>query len=265
MTREEAIESIKQFFAGIDIALSNRTKEALDVLIPGLAEGEDERIRKWLIDYFTEIGENWIHREFTCKQIVAYLEKQKEQPKEELVYRLNGFMQEYIKEGKDAAEKEHRFKCYQLFWDALEDENFFEQKEQKPAETDEYKIIKKHITKDVLSSEVNKRLGECGWYVTDEKPAEWSEEDKKRIQRIYDFLWKNRKGDTDTIYQIEKDADWIKSLRPDSYKNCNSRWKPSEEQIEALRLSFEEAFDDAGDCNRYRRLKSLYEQLKKLM
>ena len=42
-------------------------------------------------------------------------------------------------------------------------------------------------------------------------------------------------------------------------------WKPSEEQIEALRLSFEEAFDDAGDCNRYRRLKSLYEQLKKLM
>ena len=59
-------------------------------------------------------------------------EKQKEQPQEELVYRLNGFMQEYIKEGKDEAEKEHRFKCYQLFWDALEDADFFEQKEQKP-------------------------------------------------------------------------------------------------------------------------------------
>ena len=43
-----------------------------------------------------------------------------------------------------------------------------------------------------------------------------------------------------------------------------SSWKPSEEQMEALRLSFEDAFDDAGDCNRYRELKSLYEQLKKL-
>ena len=48
----------------------------------------------------------------------------------------------------------------------------------------------------------------------EQKPAEWSEEDEKRIQRICDFLWKNRKGDTDTIYQIEKDADWLKSLRP---------------------------------------------------
>ena len=48
---------------------------------PELAESEDERIRKWLVDYFTGIGENWIHREFTCKQIVAYLEKQKENPK----------------------------------------------------------------------------------------------------------------------------------------------------------------------------------------
>lgn len=45
-------------------------------------------------------------------------------------------------------------------------------KEPKPAEIDEYKIIKKHITEDVLSSEVNKRLKECGWYVTDEKPVE---------------------------------------------------------------------------------------------
>lgn len=49
-------------------------------------------------------------------------------------------------------------------------------------------------------------------YLKPKKSAEWSEEDKKRIQRIYNFMWKNRKGDTDTIYQIEKDADWLKSL-----------------------------------------------------
>lgn len=56
--------------------------------------------------------------------------------------------------------------------------NYLEkQKEQKPSEIDEYEIIKKHITEDVLSGEVNTRLKECGWYVTDEKPAEWSEEE----------------------------------------------------------------------------------------
>ena len=59
-------------------------------------------------------------------------EKQKERPKEELVYRLNGLMQDYIKEGKDEEEREHRLKCYQLFWNALEDAEFFQQKEQKP-------------------------------------------------------------------------------------------------------------------------------------
>ena len=45
-----------------------------------------------------------------------------------------------------------------------------------------------------------------------QKPA-WSEEDRKRIQRISDFIWKNRKGDTDEIYQQEQDVKWLKSLR----------------------------------------------------
>lgn len=67
-------------------------------------------------------------RAVNCSGIV-----QKEQSKEKLVYRLNGLMQDYIKEGKDEEEKEHRLKCYQLFWDALEDTSYFEQKEQKPA------------------------------------------------------------------------------------------------------------------------------------
>ena len=42
---------------------------------------------------------------------------------------------------------------------------------------------------------------------------EWSEEDKKRVNRISDFIWKNRKGDTDEIYQQEQDVNWIKSIK----------------------------------------------------
>ena len=96
------------------------------------------------------------------------------------------------------------------------------EKKQKPAEFDEYKIIKKHITEDMLSSEVNKRLTECGWYVTDEEPAEWSEEDDKRLDRIVSFIWKNRKGDTSEIYQQEQDAKWLQSLRPQKQKEHHS-------------------------------------------
>ena len=62
------------------------------------------------------------------------------------------------------------------------------QKEQKPVEIDEYKIIEKHITEDSLSSEVNKRLKECGWYVTDEKPAKWGDGDENKLYQAVETL-----------------------------------------------------------------------------
>ena len=117
-------------------------QEAAEYIFPQLHESEDEQTRKQLIDFISNIkaisesGRNSLavrkDDAEMCNAFLLYLEKQKEQPKEELVYRLNGLMQEYIKEGKDDMEKEHRLKCYQLFWDALEDTSYFEQKEQKP-------------------------------------------------------------------------------------------------------------------------------------
>ena len=47
----------------------------------------------------------------------------------------------------------------------------------------------------------------------EQKSTEWNVEDSIRLQRIIDFLWYNRKGDTDTIYQQEEDIDWLKSLK----------------------------------------------------
>ena len=43
------------------------------------AENEDERIREWLVNYFKAAGKSWIHRDMSPEQILAYLEKQKEQ------------------------------------------------------------------------------------------------------------------------------------------------------------------------------------------
>ena len=98
---------------------------------------------------------------------------------------------------------------------------------------------------------------------------EWSEEDSERLLRIHQFLWTNRKGDTDEIYQQEQDADWIMSLNPqqnnydkgynDGYSAAKyNQWKPKKEELEALRKRT--YFCEGIDAN----LDSLYTNLLKL-
>ena len=54
---------------------------------------------------------------------------------------------------------------------------------------------------------------------------EWSEEDERFIKRIHSLLYAINERDFEDIHA------WLKSLRPQNI------WKPSEEQIEALRLA----------------------------
>jgi len=90
-----------------------------------------------------------------------------------------------------------------------------------------------------------------------QKPA-WSEEDSTRLQRVIDFLWYNRKGDTDTIYQQEQDIDWLKSLRH------QNRWKPSDEHIHWLKWAINRMPDTEIANEAEAVLEDLLEQLKKL-
>ena len=86
---------------------------------------------------------------------------------------------------------------------------------------------------------------------------EWSEEDSQRIKRICDFIIKNRKGDTDAIYQQEKDVHWLKCI--DLQKKG---WKPSEKQMIAFGLAVEPMLKGFGWEETP--LGSLYNDLKKL-
>lgn len=99
-----------------------------------------------------------------------------------------------------------------------------EGKEQEPVEIDEYEIIKKHITDDVLSSEVNKRLNECGWYVTDEKPAKWSKEDEENISTLIEVVHERMGLSEKRKQYYEK---WLKSLRPQQ----KVEWSEEDEEI----------------------------------
>lgn len=84
MTSKEAIERIKTRFD--KWALDNEDMKAIQTLIPELAESEDERIRKELIDFFmvwkrtknSLLGtSDW--RGINTDRIITWLEKQKEQ------------------------------------------------------------------------------------------------------------------------------------------------------------------------------------------
>lgn len=169
---------------------------------------------------------------YTEEECNEWIEQQKEQKPdtEELVYRLNGLMQEYIKEGKDDEEREHRLKCYQLFWDALGDSLFFE--EQKPAEWSEED---EKIMNTLLVYINSHSTLTCGNGVKKEDflyllnklkslklqpKVEWSEEDKKLLNYAISL--------TDDA-QVKR---FLKSLKPQAKQEDLPKWRKVDSQYQ---------------------------------
>ena len=111
--------------------------------------------------------------------------------------------------------RKHIHECMKM-WQKLHYSYFYKEQESVEAELEELKRLRDltHETREAYERGIKVGRDEV-------KSTEWSEEDRERIQRIYDFMWKNRKGDTDTIHQIEKDADWLKALRSQP-KRCDT-------------------------------------------
>ena len=93
---------------------------------------------------------------------------------------------------------------------------------------------------------------------------EWSEEDEEMLHGIEQCVYDNV-ANIGTMNKV-KYIDFLSSLHPDSYKNCNSRWRPSEEQMKQLKSAAD--LPEFGPMVTTRKqfpdLESLYEQLKKL-
>ena len=187
---------------------AEKLKELIESLQQEPAElsEEDERIRKWLYDYFSAIGEkkeNWLHREFTCEQILAYLEKQKD-----IESKYAGMVVVSQEEWDEAIA--YAFK--------LGKEEGEKQKEQKPFnDTQEYlkgvarvqdydELTKFEKVFDRIADTYAHRKNKDGynepWYTKEraaemlyhakeelglrlkQNPAEWSEEDEKMLKRV---------------------------------------------------------------------------------
>ena len=96
----------------------------------------------------------------------------------------------------------------------------------------------------------------------EQKPAEWSEEDEEKIERVDDLLWMldDYLGDDCSICEerTTRLREEIKNVLCPFLKSLRPSWKPSEEQMKALRIAAVASPTDSDI------LSQLYEQLKKL-
>lgn len=200
---KKAFEAAK----GLHDAGNSLTKRQMEIVFPQLAESEDERIRKFLIEMFSH-GTWQKEWPFGPNEIVAWLEKQKEP---------------------------HFTKRNALF--------------DKCVENCDPKVMKK------VSDEIDEMLQK------EQKPAEWSEEDRLHYTNVLGALEyvKGCKSDYDKIEAVKSDIAWFKSLRYRPKPSDN--WKPSEEQMRALQRAVNKlAKTDVADSVT---LSIMYDNLKK--
>lgn len=291
--REEAIE--KEYV--------NDYVKDYEAIFPELAESEDERIRKEMVDFVNHYRHNTdltTEQAKWCKMALAWLEKQKEQKPNYCHHEvdLSGCSEEYrkayydgwnncnmqheqLKEDQQRITPEDKM-SHPLYVEGFEAGKqigaqyksvFGKQKEQKPAEKQDYSglnDLERAILRGFLAAGVeNIPVGiiketaqEC---LAQMKPAEWSEEDEKMLHKTIAAIDYLECEETMKIYNGNKHADpghyrmisgWLKSLRP------QPQWKPSEEQMEALDMVLT---DEAMDDNVHTVLTALKKQLKKLM
>ena len=233
-------------------------KETLEFILPDLKESEDERIRKQCIKLLKD-AYSTKHEALEC---IAYLERQKEPEVDESTRRMN----------------ENWMKRY--FHEPVMTEEMLEGKlEQKPSEKQDYSGLtdfERAIHRGFLCAGVEnvpvtiikETAQDCLAHI---KPAEWSEEDEEMIERLirhtqkeFDELCNDRYGHQEIISDLKESCrermNWLenrlKSLRPS--------WKPSEEQMKALKEVIPGLLYPLDTKPPVNHLKELYEQLKKL-
>ena len=242
MTREEAIKRIKTRFN--KWALDDKDLEAIQNIVPELTltESEDEKIRKFLVDILSHgtWRKEW---PFGPNEVVAYLEKQKEQKPVEFIKFDNEFDNQVSRLLASVLNKEHDYtKDFVKY--AAQSLLEFAKREQNPltiesahecltqmnfaewSEEDEENIntLIEVVHERMGLSEKRKQYYEK-WLksksLRHQPNLEWTEEDKRKLNRIYEILGyaaddkgflasKRIIGDNEAV-ELQ---DFLKSLRP---------------------------------------------------
>ena len=180
MGKEEAIREIKRFMS----IIPNDMQEAIMVLVPELAESEDERIRKSLLAYIK--GES---KRLDTPKWISYLEKQKEY--------------ELTEEDKKIIPEALIMLC----------DDIINHRVHTPIKTDEGGARKIKAFLKTFNRQPHKTREE--WEKQKEQKP-WSEEDEKNLKSVVSTLWfalntPHFPLNYERIIELEG---WLKSLRP---------------------------------------------------
>ena len=288
MDYEKAYKESFEAAKGLHEAGNALTKKQMEIVFPQLAESEDEGIRKILINIVKgacgKCGVKYKDDEITEEKMLAYLEKQKEQ----------------------------NDKSSTLHWRTIEEATTKRTDEGDCVTTEkmlvkglidgeDYRIIDKDtmVNRNLLCVPV-KELNAIDKQ-KEQKPAEWSEDEKQLLDSmIYDYekaaksfcgydgkiglLKAIRNGEYNLSKQEWSEEDEMlmdelesyiqydkefneeqKSWRIKRLKSLRPSWKPSEEQMKALSNAVKKArtsyFTSIDEDDGYIALQSLYEEL----
>ena len=230
------------------------TQEQAAKYFPELAESEDERIRKALMQNLKErfgtkgnMGEG-----LDMPDVLAWLKKQGEQKP--------------VVDDKDAEKASEEYRNFRMSCGIKDpvmlneiEEAYYEGaiRKQKPAWSEEdediLNTIINHFKVDIECTDEDDMVRWLKSLKDRVQPKrEWSEEDEKMIQDIINDIAIAQ----EQVYcksRCEDEINWLKSLRP------QNRWKPSDEQMKALKEAVDEHFDIDGGA-----LWHLYQELKNL-
>jgi hypothetical protein len=242
---DEAVERARKYMAkGYDVLMPE--------IFPELAESEDERIRKEMLNVFKQLDEGTTicGRNYDYAKWIAWLEKQGE--KKPIIKMKSP------EESLGISSKEYN--------DIVNDCLYGKSKSAEWSEEDDYNLqcIIAKVDSDIQKGNVGRNQELIDWlkalkerYLPQPK-QEWSEEDENRINRLIAYFEDKESftAEDDIVY-----ANWLKSLK------LQRQWKPSEGQLECLGYAIEKAEKDWSPLanNRiYLTLKALKEQLEKL-
>lgn len=253
-----AVKTIMRMIADGEIS-----QEVAEKYFPELKESEDERI----VNYLEGIIINDIDTSdapFTKKAILSRLEKMKSNPYTGVGFKYNG--QTWGMCARDEGV------------DILVDSKLIShidirQGEQKPVDWDESVIDETISLINKLASGYGEKVDEPITFngvkminnikerlraIKPQPKQEWSKEDKDMMRNIIDDIHCGSDFNPEVMHAANERVKWFKSI----CMRCQSKWKPSEEQIKALeKVTYYSAFPDAKYCVD---LKILLEQLKAL-
>lgn len=274
----------------------------IESIFPELKKSEDERIKHEIKVILANTDFSRFALDYTFADMISWLEKQRDKDKliQELGEYKVKYTQEVLsrqleKQGeknldnsakncKDEQKPKEKTKIYDSMDDLIADALIEEIEGSELDDRGKYNRIhwieshrQKHTWSEEDERERKRVVGllegwlstfketcyakdcKCGivWLksIKPQPKQEWSVEDRSKIQRICKYLNEAKKYYAD-ITEVRECIDWFKSLRP------QNRWKPSEEQMEALHnLNLTGCISYVGQGQT---LIELYNDLKKL-